>query len=81
MFCIDVVDAEWPGFESGGPVDLNNPQHLRSFFADYWKLLFSKIVPPVDPYDAMPIFRVEITSEPGDPWFKELLALGETNGS
>ena len=25
----------------------------------------------------MPIYRVEITSEPGDVWFKELLTLGE----
>lgn len=77
VFCIDVIDVAWPRFGSGGLFDLNNLPRLQSFFSDYWNLLFKGQVPPLDPYDDAPIYRIEITSEPGDPWFKELLTLGE----
>jgi beta-lactamase superfamily II metal-dependent hydrolase len=77
VFCVDVVDADWPGFDNGGLFDLNNLPGLQSTFSDYWNLLFSGRAPPVDPYDDVPIYRIEITAEPGDPWFKELLTLGE----
>jgi hypothetical protein len=77
VFCIDVVDADWPSFDNGGLFDLNNPLRLQTTFSDYWNLLFSGLVPPLDPYDDVPIYRIEITSEPGDLWFKELLTLGE----
>jgi hypothetical protein len=77
VFCLDVVDADWPGFDRGGLFDLGNPARLQAMFADYWRSLFSGAVPPVDPYEDAPIYRIEITSTPGDPWFKELLELGE----
>ena len=77
VFCIDVIDADWPQFGRGGQFDVNDPLRLQAFFSDYWKLLFAGRVPPLDPYDDAPIYRIEITSEPGDPWFKELLTVGE----
>ncbi|MGY2932034.1 hypothetical protein ACVWZ6_001636 [Bradyrhizobium sp. GM6.1] len=77
VFCIDVIDAAWPQFANGGLFDLSNPPRLQSIFSDYWNLLFTGQVPPLDPFDDAPIYRIEITSEPGDPWFKELLTLGE----
>ena len=78
VFCFDVVDAEWPGFESGHVFDLTNPSMLEERLRDFWARLF-KHEPGVgpDPYDDLPIFRVEITSKPGSPWFEQLVALPE----
>ena len=77
MFCLDVVAADWAGFATGGSFDLGNPNALQASVSDYWNRLFEKIVPPLDPYDDAPIYRVEITSSRGDPWFDQLLTLDE----
>jgi len=77
VFCLDVVDADWAAFATGGRFDLGNPVALQASVSDYWNLLFKKIIPPLDPYDNAPIYRIEITSSRGDPWFDELLTLDE----
>lgn len=78
VFCFDVVDADWPGFGDGGLFDLGSVTRLKIDHAKYWQGLFkhSPIVGP-DPYDQLPIYRVEITASPGDAWFDSIVAIIE----
>lgn len=76
-FSLDVVDAGWSEFAIGGSFDLSNPTLLQSVVSDYWAFLFRRGPPQTDPYDSAPVYRIEITSSPGDAWYKELVNLSE----
>ncbi|MGJ5176534.1 hypothetical protein ACQR16_30955 [Bradyrhizobium oligotrophicum] len=77
-FCLDVVDADWHEFASGGRFDLSNTSALRASISDYWSYLFQRRVPsPLDPYASAPIYRIEISANPGDAHYKTLADLNE----
>jgi hypothetical protein len=78
VFCFDVVDADWSGFGDGGLFDLGSASRLKIEHARYWQGLFGQnpIIGP-DPYDQLPIYRVEITASPGDVWFDLLITITE----
>jgi hypothetical protein len=81
MFAFDVVDANWGEFGPSAQFDLSNAPRIATQQEQYWRRLFGKLGPglPPDPYDSAPIYRIEVTSLPGDPYFDFLTQIKETD--
>src|SRR5262245_54778923 len=76
VFCLDVVDADWAAFATGGRFDLSNPVALQASVSDYWNLLFKKIIPPLDPYDNAPDLSHRNHFQPRRPVVRRALDSG-----
>lgn len=72
----DVVDADWPGLRSG-PLSLDGDFGNGVYRVAYWHQRFNrqeKTLPPEppfilpDPFEGLPLFRVEVTLPPKHPW-------------
>lgn len=75
-FVLDAVDADWKGFEEGGPFSLSHPD-LKQRIAAYWRGRFARDGGDgPDGYDEVPIYRLEIFRAPNDHFF-ELLPMDE----
>jgi hypothetical protein len=80
LFAFDAIDAEWPGFRDGllmlqpGP---GTEAKLRRF----WDLRFappsSRKIDGNDPFDELPIYRIEITLGRVNPLAEILLGAGD----
>lgn len=80
MFAFDVVDASWAEFRQSGQFDLSDAGKLQTQQRQYWAALFGTPgARPADLYDSAPIYRIEITSQPGDPYFDLLCQVKETD--
>jgi hypothetical protein len=78
VFCLDAIDAAWFGFASGGHADLQDPDGIRQRQELFWADRFAHRTPrEPDPYDEMPLYRIEITVKPDDPYYSELAVLTE----
>jgi beta-lactamase superfamily II metal-dependent hydrolase len=78
MFAFDAVDAEWSGFDRGQLLSLANDQQDQERLHRFWAQRFA---PPYDrkptgpdPFDELPIYRIEITLRREDPMAKVFLA-------
>jgi hypothetical protein len=74
VFAFDAVDASWPGFGIGGTFDLAQEQQVRNTLSQFWTSMFGsrETRPQENPFDEMPIYRVEVTSRPGDAFWETL---------
>lgn len=74
-FVFDAVDADWNGFQEGGPFDLSSPD-LKGRIAGHWRRRFGGDGAgggeEPDGYEEVPIFRLEITVSPGDIFYQLL---------
>jgi hypothetical protein len=78
LLSLDAVDAGWSGFGESGPLDLREPKRARQWHTAFWRDRFAGKSPAgPDYYDEMPVFKIEVTLKPGQPWYGELAALGE----
>jgi hypothetical protein len=78
VFSLDAVDAAWFGFAPGGHADLLDVDGILRRQQLFWSDRFAYKTPgEQDPYDEMPIYRIEITVRPGDPYYAELVTLTE----
>ena len=79
VFCFDALDADWPGFATDGAFELGRPQDTRARLAAFWRGMFGPPAsrPLSNLFDPMPIYRIEVTSRPGDRYWKKLVGLGE----
>lgn len=71
-FVLDAVDADWNGFDEGGPFSLSNPD-LKQRIAAYWRGRFGRDGGDgPDGYEQVPIYRLELSLSPGDDFFELL---------
>jgi len=66
---LDAVDADWRGFDEDGPLALRN-DGTPGRVSDYWGRCFKLREPgddERDPFEGLPLFRVEITLKRADP--------------
>ena len=66
---LDAVDADWRGFDEDGPLALRDDR-TPGRVADYWGRCFKRREPgddEGDPFEGLPLFRVEITLKGADP--------------
>ena len=74
-FVLDAVDADWNGFEVGGPFSLFDPD-LKQRIAAYWRGRFGRDggdgQDGPDGYEQVPIYRLELSLSPGDDFFEKL---------
>lgn len=71
-FTFDAVDATWRGFGPEGPFNPGSDAGVR-FAATYWRDRFDgrgRDAP--DPFDEVPLYRVEISRAPGQRLFADL---------
>jgi hypothetical protein len=81
VFVFDAVDAGWSGFASSGDFDLTRPELARERLADFWRM--ASDTPPgyplPDPFDQLPIYRIEVTAHAGDRFWDTLLGFTEAD--
>ena len=79
VFVFDSVDADWSGFAPGGDFDLTQPEKTRKRLAGFWKAIFGppSLPRPVNPFDPMPIYRIEITARRADRFWDTLTNFSE----
>jgi hypothetical protein len=79
LFAFDAVDANWGGFGPGGSFDLNQPERPRSRLVEFWSGMSApRETPPAqNPFDELPLYRIEVTSRPGDAFWNSLKSLTE----
>ena len=74
-FVLDAVDADWSGFNEGGPFNLFDPD-LKPRIAAYWSGRFGRdggdALNTLDGYEQMPIYRLELSPSISDDLFKQL---------
>src|SRR4051794_10356442 len=79
VFAFDAVDANWPGFGADGLFALERPEQVRNMLAQFWTGMFGsrETRPTADPFDEMPIYRIEVTSRPGNAFWNFLSDFGQ----
>jgi hypothetical protein len=79
VFAFDAVDANWSGFGPGGAFDLERPDQTAGRLSQFWTRMFGSLdlQRSEDLFDKMPIYRIEVTSQRGDPFWNILMGFSE----
>ncbi|WP_378948909.1 hypothetical protein [Paracoccus sp. R86501] len=80
LFAFDAIDAEWPGFHDGLlrlELSPDAEAKLRYFWAQRFAPPSSREIDGTDPFDELPIYRIEITLGRADPLVKKLLDVSD----
>jgi hypothetical protein len=79
VFAFDAVDAEWSGFRGGGFFDLQRPDDTQARLNQLWRGMFGSADnrPSATSFDDIPIYRIEVTSRPDDPFWSTLIGFSE----
>jgi hypothetical protein len=71
-FIFDAADADWEGFGSGGPFDLDAPD-LKRRIASHWHGRFGgERFDGPDGYEQVPVYRIEVSLSRDHRFFKAL---------
>lgn len=77
VFAFDAVDANWPGFERGQMLALEDDPDAEPRMQRFWAQRFvpppDRVLDGPDPFDAVPIYRIEMTLSRHDPLAEKLL--------
>lgn len=80
VFAFDAVDADWQGFREGLLSLEPDPKvdaELRGYWAQHFAPPDGREIRGSDPFEKLPIYRVEITLERDAPLADELLGAGD----
>ncbi|MGH7022226.1 MAG: hypothetical protein ACREEB_01400 [Caulobacteraceae bacterium] len=81
VFAFEAVDADWSGFGSGRAFALDDPDSILAWQRRLWSDSFGTSSRPPrmleDPFDDVPLYRLEITVSRVDSLFNQLVALGD----
>ncbi|RZF64321.1 metallo-hydrolase/oxidoreductase [Sphingomonas populi] len=79
LFAFDAVDADWPGFEGGQMLSLEDDPAAEARLSRFWAARFSppddRVIDGPDPFDALPMYRIDITLGRHDPLAEKLLGM------
>lgn len=80
LFAFDAIDAEWPGFREG-LLSLEPGPHAEANLHRFWAQRFAppdkREIEGPDPFDELPIYRIEITLGRHDTVAENLLGAGD----
>lgn len=76
MFAYDAVDADWLGFRTGMPFDLDAPEQIFDGQRGWWYLRRQDRFVGNDPFDDVPLYRLEITLQ-RDSLYDDLLEFAD----
>lgn len=79
VFAFDVVDVNWPQFAPSATFDLSNVKRIERRQRRFWQSMSRPRIGRrrPDPFATAPIYRIEVTSRPGDRFFDHLISLAE----
>lgn len=75
VLAYDAVDAAAACFQRGAFLSLDPREEGAAWRQAYWRGLFYGEIPPEDPFEKVPIFRIEITLRRSDPLFDRAIRL------